>query len=179
MGILTTRPGSVKRGNRSEGGHAMVSTATSRSAQIRAQLGHPIIDTDGHCLELRPLLLDYVEQIGGRDTMERFRGPNEVNNHYRSPLWTTSPDQRRDGWQRKPSFWGFPAENTLDRATAMIPGLLYERLDELGIDFTLLYPTEGLRITDIEDAELRQVGCRAYNTYARDMYRAYSDRITP
>jgi predicted TIM-barrel fold metal-dependent hydrolase len=146
---------------------------------VRAQLDHPVIDCDGHCLELRPVLLDYVEQLGGTALMERFRGPNEVNNHYRSPLWTTAPEQRMDGWQRKPSFWGFPAENTLDRATAMLPGLLAERLDELGIDFALLYPTEGLRITDIEDPELRQVGCAAYNTYAAELYRPYADRITP
>jgi predicted TIM-barrel fold metal-dependent hydrolase len=153
--------------------------APSRSAEVRARLDHPIIDTDGHCLELRPVLLDYVEQIGGTKLMERYRGPNEVNNHYRSPLWTTSPDERRDGWDRKPSFWGFPAENTLDRATAMLPALLHERLDEFGIDFTVLYPTEGLRITDIEDDELRQVCCRAYNTYAADLYRDVADRITP
>jgi predicted TIM-barrel fold metal-dependent hydrolase len=157
----------------------VVRTATSESARIRSQLDHPILDSDGHCLELRPVLLDYVEAVGGVKLMERFRGPNEVNDHYRSPLWASSPDERRDAWQRKPSFWGFPAENSLDRATAMIPGLLYERLEEFGIDFTVLYPTEGLKIPDIEDAELRQVVCRAYNTYVRDLYRAYADRITP
>jgi predicted TIM-barrel fold metal-dependent hydrolase len=151
----------------------------SDSARIRSQLDHPILDTDGHCLEVRPVMLDYVEAVGGPKMMERFRGPNEVNDHYRSPLWTASPDDRRDSWQRKPSFWGFPAENTMDRATAMIPGLLYERLDEFGIDFSVVYPTEGLKMPDIEDAELRQVVCRAYNTYVRDAYAPYADRITP
>jgi hypothetical protein len=32
----------------------------------------------------------------------------------------------------------------LDRATAMLPRLMYERLDDLGIDFSVVYPTAGL-----------------------------------
>ena len=32
-------------------------------------------------------------------------------------------------------FWGRQSTNTRDRATAMMPRMLYDRLDELGIDF--------------------------------------------
>ncbi len=36
----------------------------------------------------------------------------------------------------------------LDRATAMMPKLLYDRLDELGLDFVIVYPTAGLRFRE-------------------------------
>jgi len=42
------------------------------------------------------------------------------------------------------AFWAIPTTNTLDRATELLPKLLYERLDEFGIDFSVLYPTAGL-----------------------------------
>ena len=38
---------------------------------------------------------------------------------------------------RMPDFWNRQAENTLDRATAMMPKMLYERLDEIGSDFAV------------------------------------------
>ena len=40
--------------------------------------------------------------------------------------------RRRIGQQ---GFWGFPTKNTRDRATAFMPQLLYERMEELGFDF--------------------------------------------
>ena len=45
----------------------------SRSAEIRAQLDHPIIDSDGHTIEYEPALWPYVEKIAGRDALERYR----------------------------------------------------------------------------------------------------------
>ena len=41
-------------------------------------------------------------------------------------------------------YWTRQSTNTRDRATAMMPRLLYDRLDELGIDFGIIYPTAGL-----------------------------------
>jgi predicted TIM-barrel fold metal-dependent hydrolase len=61
----------------------------------------------------------------------------------------------------------------------LLPGLLYERLDELGIDFTILYPSLGLTLSSIPDDEIRQVACHVYNTMNAELYRDYSDRITP
>jgi ParB-like chromosome segregation protein Spo0J len=39
------------------------------------------------------------------------------------------------------AFWAAPTKNTRDRATALMHRLLYERMEELGLDFTVLYPT--------------------------------------
>jgi hypothetical protein len=38
-----------------------------------------------------------------------------------------------------------PTKNTLDRVTSMLPKLLYQRLDEIGLDFAAL-STAALRI---------------------------------
>ena len=60
-------------------------------------------------------------------------------------------------------FWTRQTKNTLDRATAMMPRMLYERLDELGIDFAIIYPTAGLGLPRINDDETRRAVIRAYN----------------
>ena len=48
------------------------------------------------------------------------------------------------------------------------------------IDFCILYPSLGLTLPHvIEDAEARQVACRADNTFYAEACRKYSDRLTP
>ena len=44
----------------------------SKSAAVRAQLDHPVIDGDGHWLEPVPIFLDYLRQVGGPAVVERF-----------------------------------------------------------------------------------------------------------
>ena len=76
--------------------------------------------------------------------------------------------------------WWFVTQDALDRTTASLPRLLYERMDELGLDFTVLYPSNTMSFMSLPDAgELRQVLCRAANTYLADVYRDYADRMTP
>ena len=50
----------------------MISATPSRSQEIRSKVGHPIIDSDGHTLEIGPILLDFVEKIGGGDIKKRY-----------------------------------------------------------------------------------------------------------
>ena len=65
-----------------------------------------------------------------------------------------------------------------DRATAHLPALLYERLDEFGIDFTLLYPSMALGYFEIRDDELRGPLLRAVNRYNARLFAPYPDRRT-
>ncbi len=51
-----------------------------------------------------------------------------------------TPSERREVWSKRPAFFGSPAVNTLDLATSIFPELLCERLDEIGLDFAVLYP---------------------------------------
>ncbi len=46
---------------------SMSASAKTRAtgAQVRAELGHPIIDGDGHILEFMPQVFDYVADVGG------------------------------------------------------------------------------------------------------------------
>ena len=72
-----------------------------------------------------------------------------------------------------------PTANTLDRATVSLPRLLYERMDELGIDFSIQYPSNALTFRSLADPELRAVGCRAVNALHAEVYAPYADRMTP
>jgi predicted TIM-barrel fold metal-dependent hydrolase len=55
-----------------------------------------------------------------------------------------------------------------------------ELLDREGLDKAVLYPTLGiLWESEVEDAELSQAYCRAYNRWIADFCRPYKDRIVP
>jgi predicted TIM-barrel fold metal-dependent hydrolase len=88
-------------------------------------------------------------------------------------------DERRAMGLFKLTWWAYPARNSRDRATGMLPGLLYERLDELGLDYAVLYPTLGLTALSLEQADLRRAAIRAFNRYAAELFEPYSDRLTP
>jgi predicted TIM-barrel fold metal-dependent hydrolase len=77
------------------------------------------------------------------------------------------------------AFWSSPSENVRDRATAMLPRLMYERLDELGIDFSVVYPTAGLSFHRMQDTRLRRAICRSYNVFTAEQFRGLQDRIIP
>ncbi len=79
----------------------------------------------------------------------------------------------------RPSAWTLPTRNTLDRATAMLPQLFRARMDDFGLDFSIVYSTMGLGFIRYPEAELRPLLCRALNTMAADMYRGQADRMTP
>ncbi len=61
----------------------------------------------------------------------------------------------------------------------MLPRLLYERLDELGLDVAILYPTAGLMAMALDDDELRCALARACNRYGAECYGEYADRLLP
>jgi len=143
--------------------------------KIRAGLNYPVIDSDGHWIEYQPMILDYLKKVGGTKAAEGLKSRDEIV----AKIIGLTTDQRRDEGRAQQAWWAFPTKNTLDRATAMIPKLLYHRLDELGIDFTIVYPTSGLGLYSIGDAEMRQATCRAFNMYIADAFREFSDRITP
>ena len=158
---------------------------STHSEEIRAKLDHPVIDADGHIIETIPVFrsffLDYVKDAGGSDIAARFEaaGGMDFDDMVLRPWSALSEQQRRDTWATRPSWWSLPAANTVDRATAHIPRLLHERLDAMGIDFAVLYPSRGLTTMSIKDDEVRQVACQALNAFNADVYFPYADRMTP
>src|SRR5215213_4313307 len=107
-------------------------------AKIREQLDHPVIDSDGHLVEVRPVAMEYIARAGGSDIAQRFT--DEQRATFLSRDWYGLSDaERMARWTHRPPFWGEPLRNHgLDLATVSFPDLLYPRLDQLGIDFTVL-----------------------------------------
>src|SRR2546425_266477 len=130
--------------------------------QIRASLSHPVIDGDGHWVEFDPVFSERMRRVGG----------DKAANGWLAALQTTedalsmSLSERRRRRVAQPGFWTRQASNTLDRATAMMPRLLYERLDEFGCDYAIVYPTAGLRMPRIGDDATRRAVIRAHNFHS-------------
>ena len=133
-------------------------------AEIRGRIDHPIVDGDGHIIEYLPLVRDILVEVGGRSAAEAF---DLVVDGGRL-MQTLSPAQRREMALMRIPWWGIPTRNTLDRATAMLPRLLYDRLDQIGIDVAIAYPTYGLTAIHLTDNELRPALSRAFNVYVAE-----------
>jgi predicted TIM-barrel fold metal-dependent hydrolase len=143
--------------------------------ELRAGLNFPVIDSDGHWIEYGPVLVDYLKKVGGNAAADGFL--SRERNVASTILM--SPEQRREERRAQQAWWALPTKNTRDRATALMPKLLYERMEEFGFDFTVLYPTTGLGVPFIGNDEMRQATCRALNTYMADAFREFHDRMTP
>jgi len=142
---------------------------------LHARLNHPIVDADGHWLEYMPVMREEFRRIGGEAAVEALATASQrVPSSLKMSL--AERTRRRVGQE---AFWSSPSENVLDRATAMLPRLMYERLDDLGIDFSVVYPTAGLSFHRMQDTRLRRAICRAYNVFTADQFRGLQDRIIP
>src|SRR5262245_42019584 len=97
----------------------------------------------------------------------------------RNQAWyRATPAERQHNRLRRAIWWGVTS-NTLDKASALLPALLNERLPELGIDFALIYPSFGLTINAIDDDELHRASARAYNRMTADMFASFAARFAP
>src|SRR5688572_1041253 len=143
--------------------------------QIRKSIDHPVIDGDGHWVEFDPVFAERMRKVGGDKAADRFLAAMQTT---RDTL-SMSAEERRRRRIAQPAFWSRQAENTLDRATAMMPRLLYERLPEIGSDFAIIYPTAGLRLPRIADDATRRAVIRAHNVVTADAFRNLGDRMTP
>ncbi|MGH9017668.1 MAG: amidohydrolase family protein [Acidimicrobiales bacterium] len=153
---------------------------TTKAARISGGLDHPVIDADGHFVEIAPVLDDALvaglEEQGGVALRDRYLESRAT------PFDTSTVLAGRadavEQWRAMPSWWGWQTRNTRDRATAHLPRLLYERLDEMGIDFSILYPSTSLGLIDIDDPELAGPVARAVNGWLAGLFRPFADRIT-
>src|SRR6202789_360691 len=143
--------------------------------QIHSRLKHPVIDGDGHWVEYEPVFSERMRKVGGDKAADGFLAAMKTT---RDALSMSVAERRRHRIPQ-PGFWSRQTENTLDRATAMMPRMLYERLDEFGTDFAIIYPTAGLRLPKISDDATRRAVIRAYNIVSAEYFRDFSDRMTP
>jgi len=149
-------------------------TEPTRAAAIRRQLSFPIVDCDGHVLEVSPVFVEHIRETVG-DAVADAYASSPVYRRFSEP-WRTTQEERRRQWIAQPNMWGWPTRNTLDRATATIPALYASRMDDLGIDYSLLYPSEGLFIVHT-DPSIRADVVRAYNAWVMELCRPHADRL--
>jgi predicted TIM-barrel fold metal-dependent hydrolase len=145
-------------------------------AAIREAIDHPIIDSDGHLIEYLPLVRDFLVEEASESVATGF---DRMVKSALPRIAVPSPADRRQRGIHAVGVWGIPTENTLDRATVMLPELQYRRLDQLGIDFAVLYPTYGLPVTALPNDELRCALARAVNRYYAEVYAGHRDRLEP
>ena len=144
-------------------------------AKIHSRLKHPVVDGDGHWLEYTPVFSEKMRKAVGNTAADGFIAAMKTT----PDALKMTPETRDKRHVAMPAFWNRQAENTLDRATAMMPKMLYERLDEIGSDFAVIYPTSGLRLPRIKDDETRRAVIRAYNIVSADYFNGLEDRMTP
>jgi len=145
---------------------------TSEAQKIRQQLKHPIVDGDGHWVESLPVLVDYVKDVAGPKMAQDYA--NFCKGHNK---WYEATDaERRNRRIRRAAWWLSPTD-TFDRATIMMPQLLKTRMDELGIDYAMMYPSIGLNIHRTPGEDMRKAVVRAYNIMTRDTFKGHEDRF--
>lgn len=172
----------------------MTLTTDAEQGPSRLVLGHPVIDSDSHYTDLAPVFreqfLDGVGRIAGAGLRDELASAPSLRGYllerttamgqaFGSRKWETeSAQERRQNATLLPG-WAPPHSNPLDRATSLIPALRSERLEEIGIDFSVLYPSSALFFPHIDPAELRQVACRALNLMNAETYRPFQRQMTP
>jgi hypothetical protein len=163
---------------------AFVNSKSSPSAAIRAGLDYPVIDTDVHTNDYSPALEDYVTTYGGAHLVDELRkasadriGRGGVGN---GKNWYEQTAEERKYYRtiRSP-WWARVTKNTLDVATYHLPELLYQRQAEQGSDYSVLFPNNVLAPLGVKNADSRRALQRALNHYHADLYKKYSDRLTP
>ena len=148
----------------------MTQTTRTKAVRIREELGYPVLDGDGHIVEIMAAFLDYVRDHGREDLIRggMMKRPRAVED--------LSMEERRAGGVL-PNSWHVPS-NTSYYATVTLPKRYHERLPEAGIDFAVLYPSFGNPLMQIHDDEQRVTLCRLYNEFVAESYRPYQDRFT-
>jgi predicted TIM-barrel fold metal-dependent hydrolase len=151
----------------------------SRSVEIHRRLGHPVVDIDGHMAEFIPALAPYLEAEGlslDHPSLQRLAPPYGGTDR----TWhEQSPEERAATRTPRQPWWSAPAARTIDLATALFPALLHERLDEMGIDFGVVYPSLGLVFLHTPDEQYRRGTCRALNKANAATFAPLADRLTP
>lgn len=152
----------------------MTSGVARSGSAIRDELGHPVIDADGHLLEVGAAALPYLRESLSAQHFEHFV-------RHGSPLAAALDirdlAERRETRVPQSAWWGQHTKNGRDRATAMLPALLYERLPEIGIDYALFYTSTAMGFLAVEDDDLRQGLCAGWNAYLADLNKPYLDRV--
>lgn len=151
--------------------------STRPPSDLRRSLGHPVIDADGHFVEFGDEFDRYLRREGVEGGLAGLWP--QLTFDGRKAWLQSSPDERLANRTFRGPWYGLPTRNTRDLATAHAPRLLHERMDELGFDLSIVYPSLGLAILSGRDAVIRRRACRALNRYVADHFAGLGDRLIP
>ena len=146
---------------------------TTKAARVREQVGHPIIDADGHFVELGPAPgrrgVSYLEEVGGAELRDRYLRERRSCRSTRprcSPTGRSQPCVTSGGRCRRGGA-GRPATSATGRPRTS-PRCCYERLDEIGHRLHDPVPVdEPRRSSTCPTASSSAVLCRAVNRLPR------------
>lgn len=158
----------------------MTASATNKTAaELRNELNCPVIDNDSHTMEIPAVLAEYVRQLGsGADADAYLEWTGKVTAPQYGRGHNANLAERTDAWIGKSSWWSNTV-NSYDRATSQLPKLYAERMESLGFDFAIVYPTLGLFSNRAEDDRLRPIYCRATNMHTIDTFKGLHDKMAP
>ena len=147
--------------------------AKGDAARIRAKLDYPVLDGDGHWIESVPVLGDYLREVGGSQMADQY-----VAAQGRRGAWYGASWDERNARRLLRSNWWITTADTTDFASAMLPGLLVDRMDAMGVDYAVMYPTRCLGANNMPQEDMRRALCRAYNKMVADIFAPHSSRLT-
>src|SRR5262249_1104498 len=150
-----------------------------RVQAIRAEIDHPVIDCDGHIVEFLPDLVPFLKRAGieSETHLRLLAAVAAWGRTFRGDWSKMSKEERARSRVARPSSNDF-SSNPLDRATTMLPELMYQRLDEIGIDFALIYPSLGNFLSGLADEKQRRLSCPEFNESSMALFRPFADRLT-
>src|SRR5215469_10681063 len=105
----------------------------SKSAEIRARLSHPIIDSDAHLAEFEPAFFDFLKTTAGSEMVARYKSLPDSPLHFR--WYRLTPEQRREFRAPRPIWRGHASGEFLDRGMGSLHILEQQRLAQMGLDF--------------------------------------------
>jgi hypothetical protein len=114
-------------------------SSSGKSKAIHARVGHQVIDFDGYRCEFEPIAFDYLKQTAGAKVVERWS--SRIRALGEGEFSKMTREEKIDRRAGQSPWWALPVKNTLDMATSFIPRLMYELLEDMGLDFAVLYPT--------------------------------------
>jgi predicted TIM-barrel fold metal-dependent hydrolase len=147
----------------------------------------PVVDADGHILEPPDLWEKYLEGkyqpraikvVKNDKGLECLQYDGKLSERAQPGFLAALGGMGRGQDELRPSpertYVGCAPFGSMDARERV------ELLDREGLDKAVLYPTLGiLWESEVEDVELSQAYCRAYNRWIADFCRPYKDRIVP
>jgi len=123
-----------------------------------------VIDSDCHIeIEPIPVFMEYLKSVAGSQSARKVPNRTRRQHHYRPAMvqLLNRGTPRGEGISSRPGGTNACRQHPRTIATAVLTqNMMYERLEELGLDYAVVYPTLGLRhYQRIEDSEMRCAYC--------------------